>query len=211
MAKNDLLKRLLDSGMQFTAMSQSRAESIAKELVKQGEVRKKETEHLVATLMDRGRESAERIGQLVEEEVGRQVARLAAQLDDLEARLTSITGIGGSAPGAPEPSTAARSTKKAGRKAAAVQSAAEQASPAKRAKKAVPTEPVKRAKKAAAAEQAEPVKRAKQAAPAKKAAPTKRAAPVKRASRKAAAEPTVARTVEVGTARKRATKQTRPA
>ena len=37
MAKNPLIKRYLDAGMAFTQMTQSRAEAIVKDLVKQGE------------------------------------------------------------------------------------------------------------------------------------------------------------------------------
>src|SRR5690606_30878062 len=39
MADNDLLKRLLDAGMTFTAMTQARAEELIRDLVRAGAVR----------------------------------------------------------------------------------------------------------------------------------------------------------------------------
>ncbi len=182
MPKNDLLHRLLDSGMSFTAMSQARAEAIVKDLVKQGTVRRKEAEAVAAALVDRGRESAERIAQLVEEEVGRQVARLAAQIDELETRLAGLTGGSSPSPSPAPAEPAAAAPAKRAKKAAP----AAEAAPVKRAKKAAPAAaaPAKRAKKAAPAPAkkaaAAPAKRAKKAAPAATAAPVKRAA--KRAS-----------------------------
>ncbi len=172
MANNDLFKRLLDSGMQFSAMTQSRAESIVKELVKQGEVRRKEAEEFVAALVERGRESTERLTQLIEEEVGRQISRFAAQLDALESRVGALTGVASRR----GPAAKAPAKKAVAKKAAAKRAAAPAKAPAKKSatKKAV-------AKKAVA----------------KKAVAKK--APAKKAPAKRSAAPAAARKVAMGT------------
>lgn len=161
MSNNALLQRLLETGIHFTSMTQSKAEGIVKDLVRQGEMRKKDAEDLVGALVERGRESAEKISQLVEEEVGRQVARLAAQLDELEQRVSRITGGGSDADVPTAAAPAAPAKKAAAKKAVAKKVPAPKAAPAKKAV----------AKKAAAATKTV----AKKAAP-KKAAAAKKAA-----------------------------------
>lgn len=156
MANNDLFKRLLDSGMQFSAMTQSRAESIVKELVKQGEVRRKEAEEFVAALVERGRESTERLTQLIEEEVGRQISRFAAQLDALESRVGALTGVASRrGPAAKAPAAKAPAKKAVAKKgAAAPAKASAKKAPAKKsgAKKATAKKaPAKRSAAPAAA------------------------------------------------------------
>ena len=53
MAQTDTLKRYLDAGIAFTAMTQSRAEAIVKDLVKTGEVQSDAAQAVVLDLVDR--------------------------------------------------------------------------------------------------------------------------------------------------------------
>lgn len=148
MPQNELFKRYLDAGMQFSQMTRERAEAIVRDLVKAGEVQAEQTQTLVTEVLERSRKNTERLMEQVQSEVRKQlsvaefvtkdvVARLQSQIDELRSQL----------PG------------QAGRRA-----------PAGAKKKTGP------AKKAAAKKKAAPAKKAaakKKAAPAKKAAPKK--------------------------------------
>src|SRR3954471_9216711 len=69
MAQNDTFKRYLDAGMQFTQLSREKAEEFVKELVKAGEVRRKESEKVVETLLERSRKSTEDLVALIRHEI----------------------------------------------------------------------------------------------------------------------------------------------
>jgi len=152
MASNDVLARLLDAGMSFTQMTQARAEAIVKDLTKTGDIRKKEAQRVTQQLVDRGRESTEKVLAMVQAEVAKQVGRFAAQLDDVESRLEDLAEQvrshlpGASAPAAAPatasagPAPTAPGTKAPATKAPAKKAAAKKASPAKKAaaKKAAP-------------------------------------------------------------------------
>ena len=81
------IKKFLDAGLQFTEMSRQQAESLVKSLVKAGEVRRKEADELVQTLIERSRETSEHISALVQQEVSKQMAALASQFEEIEARV----------------------------------------------------------------------------------------------------------------------------
>lgn len=84
MAQSDNIKRYLDAGVAFTQMTRERAEEIVKELVKQGEVARKEAESRVEELVDRSRRQTEELVGLVRAEVARQLKALG--LEDLAKR-----------------------------------------------------------------------------------------------------------------------------
>ncbi len=90
MARNDVLAQLIESGMSFTQMTQARAEEIVKDLTKSGDIRKKEAQRVTKQLVDRGRESTEKLLAMVQAEVAKQVGRFAAQLDEVESRLEEL-------------------------------------------------------------------------------------------------------------------------
>src|SRR4249919_326525 len=92
MKGSDTLKRLLDSGVEFTDMSQKNAEKIVSDFVKAGELRRKDAETVVQHLVERGRESTEHFVSLVQAEVSKQLARFANRLDELEAQLEGVAG-----------------------------------------------------------------------------------------------------------------------
>jgi len=156
MAQNEIVKRYLDAGANFTELTQRRAEAIVKDLVKTGEVQAEQAQQAVQDLVDRSRRSTEKFLELVRHEVRAQIASLGLvskkELARLEKRIDSLK---------PKP---------AAKKAPAKKTAAKKA-PAKKApaKKAV-------AKKAPAK------KTAAKKAPAKK-APAKKAPAKKTAGR----------------------------
>jgi polyhydroxyalkanoate synthesis regulator phasin len=76
MAQNEIVKRYLDAGANFTELTQRRAEAIVKDLVKTGEVQAEQAQQAVQDLLDRSRRSTERFLELVRHEVRAQVAGL---------------------------------------------------------------------------------------------------------------------------------------
>ena len=61
MAENDLLKRLLDAGMTFTALTQARAEELIRDLVRVGAVQAEQAQASVDELVDRSRRNSEKL------------------------------------------------------------------------------------------------------------------------------------------------------
>jgi polyhydroxyalkanoate synthesis regulator phasin len=84
MAQNDALKRYLDAGMAFTQLSREKAEEFVKELVKQGEVRRKETEDVIEALLERSRKNTEDLVAIVRQEIADQLRNIG--LEDLVKR-----------------------------------------------------------------------------------------------------------------------------
>jgi 4-nitrophenyl phosphatase len=85
MAQNDILKRFLDAGIAFTAMTQARAEAIVRDLVSAGEVQAEQVQSIVTELVDRSRDNTERFREQVRNEVRDQVRALGlATQDDIE-------------------------------------------------------------------------------------------------------------------------------
>ncbi|MGI8793458.1 MAG: histone H1-like repetitive region-containing protein [Acidimicrobiales bacterium] len=89
MAQSDNIKRYLDAGMAFTQMTRDRAEDIVKDLVKVGEVRRKEAGAAVEDLLEHSRKNTEEVVALVRKEVARQLK--AVGLDDLAKRALAGT------------------------------------------------------------------------------------------------------------------------
>ena len=85
MAQNPLIKRFLDAGVAFTAMTQARAEAIAKDLVKAGEVQSEQAQKFVEDLVARSRKNTDRLMDTVRKEVQSQVTNLGlATQDDID-------------------------------------------------------------------------------------------------------------------------------
>ena len=137
MADNNLLKRLLDAGSQFTGMSQDQAEKLVKEFVKVGEARRKDTEKLVQRLIERGRDATEHLVAAVQSEVSKQLGLFASRLDDVEDRIEDlaerlgIASIATKAAARVPNATATPATKAPAKKAASKKSPAKKA-PAKK-------------------------------------------------------------------------------
>jgi polyhydroxyalkanoate synthesis regulator phasin len=93
-----MLRRYLDAGAAFTQMTQQRAESIVKDLVKAGEVQTEQTQQVVQELVDRSRKNTERLVKLVQTEIRQQVQNLGLATQDdiarLERRIANLSGSG---------------------------------------------------------------------------------------------------------------------
>ena len=129
------IKSYVEAGAQFTEMSRQQAEAVVKRLVKSGDVRRRDTEHMVQTMLIRGRETSERISAIVQTEVAKQLKALSERFEDVEGRLeslaTSIRGgiLGGAGPvtgstTAPQPAPATSSVADSATPAAPGKSAA---------------------------------------------------------------------------------------
>ncbi|CAN5835825.1 hypothetical protein BH24ACT3_BH24ACT3_19120 [soil metagenome] len=140
MAQNDLLKRYLDAGMQFTLMTQQRAEAIVRDLVKAGELQTEQAQAVVTDLVDRSRRNSEKLVEQVREEVRTQVSNLGlatkADITRLEQKINGLKGAarstakrGPAKKSAARKSTARRSTAK---KSPAKKSAAKKKAAAKK-------------------------------------------------------------------------------
>jgi polyhydroxyalkanoate synthesis regulator phasin len=86
------LKPLLDAGLDLAQMTPARAEAIARDLVKQGEVRRHEAASVAQLLVDRGREAAAKVADLVRIEVTKQLDIVIGQVEMLEARVDELAG-----------------------------------------------------------------------------------------------------------------------
>jgi len=185
MTTNDLIKRMIDAGLQFTQMTQARAEEIARDLQESGAVRFDEVQSTVSELMERGRDNTEQLLGLIQREVSKQLANFGVDVKDLEARVEELhqrvtrawpskgrpaTSTAAKAAPAPSASASATSKRSTAKKSATKKTTAKKAA-AKRstAKKAT-------AKKATAKK-----------ATAKK-SPAKRSTTKKRAAKKTAAK-----------------------
>ena len=166
MTDSALLKRLLDAGMQFTEMSQKKAEKIVNDFVKAGEVRRKDAEKPVSISSSAAEPRPSTSSALIQAEVSKQLGRFADRLDDVEARVEEVAGNLGLASKAP-----------------AKKAPAQAAGPSGVAKVAARKAPAKKAPAKKAAAKKAPAKKA----PAKK-APAKKAAAKKAPAKKAAAK-----------------------
>jgi polyhydroxyalkanoate synthesis regulator phasin len=142
MAQNQILKRYLDAGMQFTQMTQQRAEAIVKDLVKAGEVQSEQAQTIVGDIVDRSHKNSERLLEQIRKEVRNQVAlaefvtkdvvqRLQSQVEELRAQLPGARPV----KKAPVKKAAAKKApaKKAAVKKAVARKAVARKAPAKRA------------------------------------------------------------------------------
>jgi polyhydroxyalkanoate synthesis regulator phasin len=156
------IKSYVEAGAQFTEMSRQQAEAVVKRLVKSGDVRRRDTEHMVQTMLIRGRETTDRISAIVQTEVAKQLKALSERFEDVEGRLESlatsirggILGAAGTVTGsttapqpapatsadtatlaAPSKSAAKKSTKAATKKSSAKKSSAKSAAKKSGAKK----------------------------------------------------------------------------
>ena len=132
MAQTDLFKRYLDAGMAFTQLTQQKAEAIVKDLVKAGEIPTGEASRRVEELLERSRQNAEGLLEIVRSEVRSQVGKLGLvpkkELDAVKRELAALkakqpaTGASGSAKA---PAAKKTTAKKATAKKAAPKTTAE--------------------------------------------------------------------------------------
>ena len=139
MAQNDLLKRYLDAGVEFTSLTQTRAEALVKNLVEAGEVQADQARLAVTDLLARSRKNREHLIATIRAEVKAQIASLGlaskADIDRFEARIMSL--LGGKAP-----AKKAAAKKTPAKKAAAKKTAANKTTTKKAAGKKAPARKV---------------------------------------------------------------------
>ena len=87
---NSNIEKLIDAGMQFTEMSKKQAEAFVSKLVKTGDVQRQEAERISQALVERGRETSDRIRTLVQAEVSREVAWLNERYEELEEQFEAL-------------------------------------------------------------------------------------------------------------------------
>jgi polyhydroxyalkanoate synthesis regulator phasin len=151
MANNDLLKRLLDAGMTFTAMTQARAEDLIRDLVRAGEVQAEQAQSVVDELVDRSRRNSERLIDAVRAEIRQQMASLGlatkSDVERLQRQIADVSAARGSRKATTKKASARKATKatkatrkSGGRTAAAKKTGAKktgaQKAPARKATKA---------------------------------------------------------------------------
>lgn len=151
MAQSDLLKRYLDAGMAFTAMTQARAEAIVRDLVKAGEVQADQARDAATELLERSRRNTDRLIDTIRKEVRAHVANLglATQADvaRLVRRIDAATpGARAAAPARPASKAAKRATKATKVKRATKATKAKRATKATKATKARATKVTRVAK-----------------------------------------------------------------
>jgi polyhydroxyalkanoate synthesis regulator phasin len=117
MADNDLLKRLLDAGMTFTAMTQARAEELIRDLVRAGEVQAEQAQSVIDELVDRSRRNSERLIDAVRTEIRQQMASLGlatkGDVEGLERRIADVAAAQGTRRAATRKAPARKATKAA--------------------------------------------------------------------------------------------------
>ena len=140
MAQNDVLKRYLDAGLSFTAVTQSRAEALVKDLVKAGEVQADQARDAVSDLLERSRKNSEKLIETVRTEVRNQISNLGlasqADMDKLEQRISSLFGAAttqAKKAAAPASQAAKKATRKVAAKKAPAKKAVAKKAPAKKA------------------------------------------------------------------------------
>jgi polyhydroxyalkanoate synthesis regulator phasin len=143
MPENDLLKRLLDAGMTFAAMTQARAEDLVRDLVRAGEVQAEQAQTVIDELVDRSRRNSERLIDAVRAEIRQQMASLGlatkSDVERLERRIADVSAARGSRKAPARKATKATKATKAaaksgGRTAGAKKAGAKKAGAKKSAK-----------------------------------------------------------------------------
>jgi polyhydroxyalkanoate synthesis regulator phasin len=115
MADNDLLKRLLDAGMTFTAMTQARAEDLIRDLVRAGEVQAEQAQTVIDELVDRSRRNSERLIDAVRAEIRQQMASLGlatkGDVERLERKIADVSAARGGRKATTRKAAARKTTK----------------------------------------------------------------------------------------------------
>lgn len=146
MADNDLFRRSLDAGVAFTQLTRKRAETIVRDLVKNGELNREQATSALEELLERSRQNSEAIIAIVRKEIDDRIAALnlvtREDLTSLASRL-GLSGLGGRA------APARRAT--ATRKTTAKRASTAKKAPAKRAGTAKKAATAKKASTGAAA------------------------------------------------------------
>ncbi|MGH9118120.1 MAG: phasin family protein [Acidimicrobiales bacterium] len=134
MNSSDQFRQFLDAGMQFTQLTQRRAEAIVKDLVKTGEVRAEQAQATVAEFVDRSRENTEKFFEQVRAEIRQQLKVIGVATKADLAKVESKIGGARKAPTARQAPAAKKTTaKKATAKKTTARKTTARRAPAKKA------------------------------------------------------------------------------
>ncbi|MEJ6721214.1 hypothetical protein, partial [Ilumatobacter sp.] len=88
------IQKLIDAGMQFSKPTRKQAEKIVQKLVKAGDVQKNEADKAITQLIERGKETTEKVTgkvtEAVQREVAKQVGWMSERFDELEDRFEDL-------------------------------------------------------------------------------------------------------------------------
>jgi polyhydroxyalkanoate synthesis regulator phasin len=140
MAKSTI-KSYVEAGTQFTEMSRQQAEAFVKNLVASGDIRRRDAEHMLQTMLSRGRETTSQLTALVQSEVAKQLSALSERFEDVESRLESLAaslrdGLTGAGGGGPTPTTPGPASESSSATSAPQQTTAQKSGAKKSTKKA---------------------------------------------------------------------------
>jgi polyhydroxyalkanoate synthesis regulator phasin len=114
MNQSEILKRYIDAGVQFTQLTQKKAEALVNDLVKSGEVNAGQAQAMVTELVERSRKSTEALFEQVRVEVRRQLKAFGvATKDDLARVQRKATEAAAAAAGAAKATAKKATAKKA--------------------------------------------------------------------------------------------------
>ena len=178
MAENDLLTRLLDAGMTFTALTQARAEELIRDLVRAGAVQADKAQGSVDELLDRSRRNSEKLIDAVRHEIDDQLGKLdLATRDDIERLVSRFADVAATLVGQVTPDKASPTSSSTASGAATTSTAGPGTTVAPAASAPAPatrtTTATSAARKAAAKKASSAKKAPAKKAPAKKAAAAK--------------------------------------
>ncbi len=89
MANSNFLKRLMDAGVTFGEVTQTKADEISK-MLKDNGVKRKDAEATVAALAEQARTHTDRFVSRIKAEMADQIVLLADRIDELEDRLEQL-------------------------------------------------------------------------------------------------------------------------
>jgi polyhydroxyalkanoate synthesis regulator phasin len=114
MNRTDVFRRYLEAGMEFTQLTQRRAEALVRDLVKSGEVQAEQAQAMVAELVERSRKNSDRLLEQVRAEIRKQFKALGVATKDdiarLERRINDVKAAGTSTRKATARKTTAKKT-----------------------------------------------------------------------------------------------------
>jgi polyhydroxyalkanoate synthesis regulator phasin len=109
MATNDRWQQYLDAGRTWTEMTRTQAETVVRDLVKQGDLQQKRAKKAVDELLERSRKNAEDLRKQVRHELQSQISALGiATQEDLARLERKLTKASSSAKSAPKKASAAK-------------------------------------------------------------------------------------------------------
>ncbi|MGH9301469.1 MAG: histone H1-like repetitive region-containing protein [Acidimicrobiales bacterium] len=136
MPESDIFKRYLETGLALGQLTRARAEALAKDLVRAGEIQRGQAQDWVEDAIDRSRRNTEAVVELVRGEVARQVSAMGLiNRDDLVSAVSGLVAKVKEAVGAPNSAHTSSGARAAAKKTVAKKTAAKKTAAKKTAAK----------------------------------------------------------------------------